>query len=212
VSESADADIRLELSVLFRSILNWHRIWRLRHDELCYRAGRHGGRGSEWRTRLSRCGWPGFRVSACDDSDASGVPDLSAVLCVLEREVAFRRTRWRVEYGGSHMDPERFDAMTRRIATDRSRRAVLKASAAAALSGALVLVHASGAEAGKRCNVSDPSSCPCGQTCSGFNRDFQRICERCGNPAVSVGCCDRTTGVTICCEPGSTCLPGPTCV
>ena len=58
VTQTAFVDLCLTLASL---VVRWVH---LRHDDPCCLLGRHGGRGSEWRTRLGRFGLPGFRVSS----------------------------------------------------------------------------------------------------------------------------------------------------
>ena len=61
-SDGAVAGIRLEPSVLFRSRPDRRKLSQLRRDDPRYVSGRRSGGGSEWRTRLSLCGWPGFSL------------------------------------------------------------------------------------------------------------------------------------------------------
>src|SRR5215216_5503191 len=114
------------------------------------------------------------------------------------------------------MVSERFDAITKSLATRTGRRVL----AAAAIGGVLALCGAPRVDAGRTCVVG--TDCPQRQICEGTN------CHRCGRTQVCCQggssrvccgtdkpvCCNCPLGAGATCEPGACpldCSPGATC-
>ena len=112
------------------------------------------------------------------------------------------------------MNADRFDELTRALATGASRRAILKGMAAAVAGGALAGLLPGTA----RAQTSDA----CRDSCLGAGgrptltgdalSSCLRLCQTCGREGSHLCTANSGTGPTVCCAANQTCNGGGLCV
>ena len=102
------------------------------------------------------------------------------------------------------MDAQRFDQLTRRLATAASRRAVLRGAAASVIGGLLALAGASPARAA---SDKDKPKKDCVLTGNGLRCDNGKVCcnGRCVKPCADGVVAEDCDCFGLCCPSGETC-------